>query len=101
MGEESLERNDAGGKVLQPHVADYSPVRTHHHHQPEQEPDEGSQQQTPEGNQQNEIGSHGLKTAVFLWKVFLLIKTSHPAENGKRISKVCVGVTWTQPSLIA
>ncbi|XP_058119027.1 uncharacterized protein LOC131284816 [Anopheles ziemanni] len=61
MGEESLERSDAGGKVLQPHVADYSPVRTHH--QPEQEPDEGLQQQAPEGgNQQNEIGSLGLKT---------------------------------------
>uniref|UniRef100_A0AAG5CQU6 Major facilitator superfamily (MFS) profile domain-containing protein n=1 Tax=Anopheles atroparvus TaxID=41427 RepID=A0AAG5CQU6_ANOAO len=62
MGEESLERSEA--KVLQPHVADYSPVRTHH--QPDQEQDDSQQQQPqpPDSNQQGAPNEAGIRNSL-------------------------------------
>ncbi|XP_050068644.1 uncharacterized protein LOC126557046 [Anopheles maculipalpis] len=60
MGEESLERSD--GKLLQPHVADYSPVRQEHHQHhhpaqmpPQDEPSPDEQSARDEDNTQRSI----------------------------------------------
>lgn len=54
MGEESLERSE--GKLLQPHVADYSPVRQDHQHPSSQaaaQDDPSQEEEEQNGNDEN------------------------------------------------